>query len=210
MQVRCRTHNSPSAEGSATPLHTMSCCLISILILFYLPLCFPSVSFVRFCPSKHCMHFSSTPDSPRCIPSPSHPPWFDHPQNIRCTISTKTPLLSPKFSLPCCYFLSPRPEQPPQCPILENPRSVFFPWCDRPSFTPTQNNIKYYSVHFLVFISPDSKADDTTVCTERTTRQSAPNGRWPSDISTCCSLFLHARNFEVLVSFPNVSVFPKY
>jgi hypothetical protein len=32
------------------------------------------------------------------------------------------------------------PKYPPQHPIIEHPQPTFLPQCDRPSFTPTQNN----------------------------------------------------------------------
>jgi hypothetical protein len=39
-----------------------------------------------------------------------------------------------------CYLILLRFKYLPQHPILEHPQPMFLPQCDRPSFTPTQNN----------------------------------------------------------------------
>jgi hypothetical protein len=45
-----------------------------------------------------------------------------------------------KFS-PLPYYLVPlRPKYSPQHPVLKNRQHTFFPQCQRPSFTPKQNN----------------------------------------------------------------------
>jgi hypothetical protein len=38
------------------------------------------------------------------------------------------------------YLIPHRTKYPPQYPILEHPQPMFLPQCERPSFTPTQNN----------------------------------------------------------------------
>jgi len=40
-----------------------------------------------------------------------------------------------------CYCDNLRPYYPPQHPILEHPQPTFLPQCERPSFTPIQNNM---------------------------------------------------------------------
>jgi hypothetical protein len=46
-----------------------------------------------------------------------------------------------------------RPIYLPQNPIPENPQPLFFPYCERPSFTPTQNNRQnYISVYLNLYI----------------------------------------------------------
>ena len=63
------------------------------------------------------------------------------------------PLLAPKratctahlimqFSPLPCYLVLVRPEHPPQHLILEQPQPIFLSQCERPSFTPIQNNWK--------------------------------------------------------------------
>jgi hypothetical protein len=42
-----------------------------------------------------------------------------------------------------------RPKYPPQHPILEYPQPMFLPQCERPSFTPIQNNRQNYSSVYL-------------------------------------------------------------
>jgi hypothetical protein len=39
-----------------------------------------------------------------------------------------------------CYLVPLRPKCLPQHPILEHPQPVCLPQCERPSFTPSQNN----------------------------------------------------------------------
>jgi hypothetical protein len=45
-----------------------------------------------------------------------------------------------KFSPHPCYLVPLRPIYPPQHPILKHPHPTFNPQCQRPSFTPLQNN----------------------------------------------------------------------
>ena len=42
-----------------------------------------------------------------------------------------------------------RPKYSPQSPILKHPQPVFLPQCERPSFTPIQNNRQNYSSVYL-------------------------------------------------------------
>ena len=60
-----------------------------------------------------------------------------------------------------CSFLhypftsSLRPKYSPQHPILTHPQPTFFPHCERPSFTPIQNNRQnyisvYLKIHFIL------------------------------------------------------------
>jgi len=53
--------------------------------------------------------------------------------------------LSPASS----YFLPLRYKYFTQYPVLKYHQSVFFPWCERPSFTPIQcNGCKYVPLYF--------------------------------------------------------------
>ena len=63
---------------------------------------------------------------------------FGHPNNI-C-------LGAPRYVVCCTPPLSRRSDAQysPQQPILEYPQPTFLPPCERPSFTPIQNNKKNY------------------------------------------------------------------
>jgi hypothetical protein len=61
-----------------------------------------------------------------------------------------------------CHLVSLKPKYPPQHPILEHPQPLFLPQCQRPSFTPIQNNRYNYSQgkYALVF---DLLGDDAVI-----------------------------------------------
>ena len=48
-----------------------------------------------------------------------------------------------------CYLVPLRPKYSPQQPILKHPQPTFLPQCQRPSFTPIQNNRQNYSSVYL-------------------------------------------------------------
>jgi hypothetical protein len=48
-----------------------------------------------------------------------------------------------------CYVIPLRPKYSPQYPILKHSQPTFFPWCERPSFTPMHNNRQSYSSVYL-------------------------------------------------------------
>jgi len=62
---------------------------------------------------------------------PSHLPWFHHPKRT----SYEAPHYAVLFSLPL------RSKYFPQYPDLKHPQSMFFPKCERQSFTHIQNNM---------------------------------------------------------------------
>jgi hypothetical protein len=74
---------------------------------------------------------------------PPHPPWFNHPNNIRWRIQATKFIIMQFSSRP--VFLPFRTKYPPQQPVLKNPQSVFLPRNERPSFAPIQN---YSFVYF--------------------------------------------------------------
>ena len=55
----------------------------------------------------------------------------------------------------CVVFSTPllprlyRPKYSPQHPILKHPQPTFLPQCERPNFTPIQNNMQNYSSVYL-------------------------------------------------------------
>jgi hypothetical protein len=72
-----------------------------------------------------------------------------------------------------CYLIPLRPKYPPQHPILEHPQPMFLPQCDRPSFTPTQNNNTITVLYILMFVFLYSKLEDRRSCTKW--QQAFPN-----------------------------------
>jgi hypothetical protein len=79
-----------------------------------------------------------------CYPShPPRPPWFNHPNNIRWRIQAVKFVIT-QFS-PWAVFLPLRSINLPQHSVLKNPRSMFLPQSERPSFTLIQHNWQNYS-----------------------------------------------------------------
>jgi hypothetical protein len=84
-------------------------------------------------PLLHACHMSRPP----------HPPWFNHPNNIRWRIQV-TKFIVMQFS-PWFVFHPFRFTYPPQHPVLKNPQSMFLPRSERSSFAPIQHNWQNYS-----------------------------------------------------------------
>ena len=53
------------------------------------------------------------------------------------------------FSPLPCYLVPLRPKYSPKHPILKHPQPTLLPQCERPSFTPIQNNRQNYSSVYL-------------------------------------------------------------
>ena len=51
------------------------------------------------------------------------------------------------FSIPC-YIVPLRPKYSPQHPILKHPQPTFLPQCQRPSFTPTEDEVLLYNFKY--------------------------------------------------------------
>jgi hypothetical protein len=60
-------------------------------------------------------------------------------------------LLIMQFSAISRHFISLRSRYSPQHPVIKHPQSVFLPWFQRPSFTPTQNQRQNYSFVYSNF-----------------------------------------------------------
>jgi hypothetical protein len=93
---------------------------------------------------------SGFPQYPVCIsalslkfhrPCSFHSSWFYHPNNIWWGVQIITLLFMQSFLFPC-YLVPLRTKYLPQHLILQHPRPMFLPQCDRPGFTPRQNNRK--------------------------------------------------------------------
>ena len=92
---------------------------------------------VRF-PHQNPVYIS--PLSHTCyMPRLFHSSLFDNPNNIWWGIQI-IKLLIGQFSPLPCYHVPIRPKYFPQHPILQHPQSTSLPNCERPSWTPKQNN----------------------------------------------------------------------
>jgi hypothetical protein len=67
-----------------------------------------------------------------------HPPWFNHPNNIRWRIQVMKFIIT-QFS-PRSFFILSRSKYLRQHYVLKDPQSVFLPESERPSFEPIQHN----------------------------------------------------------------------
>ena len=82
------------------------------------------------------------------MPLPPHYSVFDHPNNIGWGIHIIKLLVMQSPSFPC-YLVPPRSKYSPQHHNLKHPPFPFLPHCQRPSFTPIQNNRQNYSSIYL-------------------------------------------------------------
>ena len=129
----------------------------SILILSsHLRLCFPSGPFPTGFPT------SSVPYT-RYMAHPLNSSRFDHTHFISWGIQIIKFLIILFCPLPF-YIDTFGPKYSPQHPILKHPQSPFLPQCERPCFTPTQNNRQCMYISVFTFL--DSKLDDKRFCTE--------------------------------------------
>jgi hypothetical protein len=89
---------------------------------------------------------------------PPHPPWFNHPNNIRWRIHVMKFIVM-QFS-PRSVFLPFRSKHSQHC-VLKVPQSMFLPHSERPSFAPIQYKWQNYSFvyfNFQFFFIWDRKA----------------------------------------------------
>jgi len=80
----------------------------------------------------------------RHMPSPSHSSKFYHPHNIVWGVQIIYLLVMQSPSLPR-YLVPPMSKYSPQHHILKHPQLPFLPQCQRPNFTPIQDNRQNYS-----------------------------------------------------------------
>jgi len=109
---------------------------------------------------------------------------------------------SPNYEAPqCAIFSTPllplatKAQISSSVPHFKCPRSVFLPQCERPNFTPIQNNMQNYNAvyfHSYIFSNLTGKQ-----------KNSAPNIRRHPQNSICSSL-LHQYNSNRLGLFPNI------
>jgi hypothetical protein len=147
--VQFRAHKSPPRDPILTqtnPVRPIDSCLtkacLSVILLstprssqWSLPFGPPNQNPLNT-PPPHVCNLSRLP----------HPPWFNHPNNIRWRIQAVKLIMQ---ASPLSIFLPFRSKYPPQHTVLKNPRSVFLPQNERPSYAPIQYNWQSYCfVHF--------------------------------------------------------------
>jgi len=106
------------------------------------------VPFLQVSPPKACIRLSSHPYK-------LHAPSISlfsilSPKNIGWGVKIIKLLIMQLCQLPC-YLVPLRPEYSPQHPFLKHPQPTFLPQCERPIFTPIQNNRQNYSSVYLNF-----------------------------------------------------------
>ena len=107
----------------------------------------PQWSLSLWFPHQNPVHASPLPHT-RYMPRPSHSSRFYHPHNIEWGLQI-IKLFIMWFSPFPCYPIPLRPKYSPQYVILKRPKPMFLPQCQRPSFTPIQNNKQNYSSVYL-------------------------------------------------------------
>ena len=113
----------------------------------------PRISSPLIWSTKYYLVRSVTRDSPYYALFSSHPAHssqFYHPNNIGWGVQIFQLLIMQLPPLPC-YLVPPRPIYYPQHPIPRHPQPAFLPQCQRPNFTPIQNNRQNYSSVYLKF-----------------------------------------------------------
>jgi hypothetical protein len=93
-------------------------------------------------PNQNPVNTSPLPHA-RYMSRPPHPPWFNHPNNIRWRIQVMKFIIMQFYSR--FVFLPFRSKCLPQHSVLKNPQSVFLPQTEKPSFTPVQYKWQNYS-----------------------------------------------------------------
>ena len=143
-KVHYRTHKRPptvSILGQHNPVHIPTSHFLKIHLNIILastpgsPKWSPSLTF----PHQNPVYASRLLTHTRHMPSPSHSSRFYHPHNIGWGVQINYLLVmqSPPFPR---YLVPPRSKYSPQHHVLKHPQTTFLPQCERPSFTPIQNN----------------------------------------------------------------------
>ena len=150
-KVHYRIHKCPPPVpilSQINPVHASSCIFNIHLILsphIHIPYLVQVFCFATQKPSVQ-LSFPHTCYMPRL----SHFSGFCHWTNT-WWIEQIMKLLVMYFSPLSFRLVPPRPKYSPQHLSLEHLHPVFLPQCERPSFTPIQNNRQNYSLHIVFF-----------------------------------------------------------
>jgi hypothetical protein len=130
---------------------------------------------------------------------PSHPLWFNQPNNIRWRIQSVKFIIM-QFSSRS-VFLPFSFKYLPQHSILKNPQSMFLPHCQRPRLRPIQYNWQNYSfVYFNLKVLSiwDGKTKDFGLKDSK------------NSLNLIYSLFDHECHSDLLVSSPSIWILPHF
>src|SRR5215469_17443073 len=100
------------------------------------------VSFPQVSPPEPCAHLSPPPHAPHAPPIS----FFSILPPAQYWVRSKDHYVPHYviFSIPC-YLVPLRPKYSPQHPILKHPKPTLLPQCQRPGFTPIQENGQNHS-----------------------------------------------------------------
>jgi hypothetical protein len=99
------------------------------------------------------------------MPCPTHPPLFDHFNNIHWSVHVMKFIIV-QSSAAFHHLLPFRSTYSPQHPVLKYPQSLFFLWCERLSFTPIQKAGKIVVLYILIVKFLESKWEDKILWTD--------------------------------------------
>ena len=139
-KVHYRTHKRPppvSILGQPDPVHIPTSHLLKI---------HPNIIHPSTPRSPQWSLSSGFPTRPYTPPSPH--PYAPHAQPI-AFFSILSPAQYWVRSTNHFYLVTPRSNNSPQHHVLKHPQLPFLPQCQRPSFTPIQNNKQNYSSIYL-------------------------------------------------------------
>jgi len=145
------------------PCHTLNSWRSILIFSSHLHLGLPSGLFPLGFPTK--ILYVPLPPHTYYMLCPSHYSGFDHLKNIWCGVQIIQLLIMQSSPL-SCYVIPLRSIYLPQCPVLKHPQPTFPPHCERPVFTPTQNQRQIVVLYILIFMFLDSKVVDKRFCPE--------------------------------------------
>ena len=139
---RVKSSQSAALSIQCTSFHTFSSSNI-LMLPSHLHVDLPNGLFPSGFPTKTCMHLSSPIHATSTVQL--------IPLELITLVSSTNHEATPYAVFSSLPLFLTRGSTPSPAPNFETPPSLcFFPQCDRPSFTPIQNNWQYYNaVHFL-------------------------------------------------------------
>ena len=120
---------------------------IHLILSPHLRLGLQVVSFPQVSPPKPCIHLSS-PNHTCYMPRQTHSSRYNHKNKIGWGVKI-IKLLIMYFSPLPCYFVPLSPYILLSTLFSKHPKPTFLPQCERPSFTPIQNNKQNYGSLYL-------------------------------------------------------------